>query len=189
VGDAEKIICDFFVRAASGAAALVVGTGLCYRLFVGGYLRSLEHYKERLRVYKALDRCGAEIIRKIGILKRNPQLVDQFSKAVVEFNEYVNGEDRLFMSAVLKAYCRGIIRTLEELMPDQYPEPSRTIEYPQDRLLNVDDQFRRLRRFIEEELEATRFGISPELIKRWSQIQRILSGQGKRRTATGANDD
>lgn len=170
----SDLISQFFLRAVSGAVALVVGTGLCYRLFIGGYLRKLEHYKERLRVYKDLDKRSAKIVLNVDILRGKPEWIDFFSQESQAFNEYVNGEDRLFMSGALRAHCQRITRTLEELMPDQYPEPPSKVDYPEPRLLNVDSQFKSLRRLIEDEIEATYFEVPPGVIKWWAGVKRRL---------------
>lgn len=171
----SDLVSQFFLRAVSGAVALVVGTGLCYRLFIGGYLRKLEHYKERLRVYKDLDKRSAKIVLNIEILRGKPEWIDLFSQEGQAFNEYVSGEDRLFMSGALRAHCQHITRTLEDLMPDQYPEPSRKVDYPEARLLNVDRQFRALRKLIEDEIEATHFEVPPGLSRWWDGMKRRLS--------------
>ena len=176
VSEPEQLICQFFVRAVSGAVALVVGTGLCYFLFIGGYLRRLEHYKERLRVYKDLDRRSARMIVTVGILKKEPGWVEQYGVKIEKFIKYVSGEDRLFMSAALKRQCESITRTAMELPPDLYPQPPSIVEYPEARILKLESGFHLLRGLIEEEIEATRFGAPPELVKWWSGVRQRLFG-------------
>jgi hypothetical protein len=176
VSEPEQLICQFFVRAVSGAVALVVGTGLCYFLFIGGYLRRLEHYKERLRVYKDLDKRSARMIANIGILEREPEWVDRYSAKMEKFTKYINSEDRLFMSSGLKGQCQRITGTAMELPPHLYPEPPSIVEYPAAKILKLESEFRLLRELIENEIEATRFGVPSELVKWWSGVRRRLFG-------------
>jgi hypothetical protein len=166
------LIGHFFLRAISGAVALVAGTGLCYVLFIGGFLRRIEQYKQRLEVYKRLDKYVAEMIVTISGLRRRSELVDDFSRQTQAFNEYVNGEDRLFMSAALKRKCRNVIRASEQLMPDEYPEPPGTVEYPEPKLLNLEDAVKAVRKTMEDEIEGTRFGVPTELVGFWSRMKR-----------------
>lgn len=172
----SDLMSQFFLRAVSGAVALVVGTGLCYRLFIGGYLRKLEHYKEGLRVYKDLDKRCAKIVLTIGIIRGNPERVDLFSRECQEFNEYVNGEDRLFMSSALRDHCQRITGYFEELMPDRYPEPPDAVGYSLERLLNMESQLKSLRKLIEDEMEASYFEVPPGLQKWWSVAKQWISG-------------
>lgn len=171
MSETEQIICQFFVRAVSGAVALVVGTGLCYFLFIGGFLRRLEHYKERLRVYKDLDKRSAKVALNAGILRQEPAWVSRFGQEMDAFNEYVRSEDRLFMSVALRGHCQRVTMTAEKLMPDEYPEPPKTAVYAEERLFNLEKECKLLRAAIEDELETAHFPFPPGFVKWWAVVR------------------
>lgn len=64
---------DFLLRTISGALAFVLGTGLAYLLFISPTLQKIEHYKERLRVYKELYRSAGFLIIVIDKAKSEPE--------------------------------------------------------------------------------------------------------------------
>lgn len=150
----DSIFCQILVRALSGALATGVGLALAYFLVVGRYLQRIEHYKERIRVYKNLDRRAATIGRKIGTLEEGPELLDWFTAEVKEFIEYVHDEDALFVSSSVSDHCRVIRIAFESLLPDQYPEPPMPVKYPSEGLLNLSHEYETLREMIKEELSG-----------------------------------
>jgi hypothetical protein len=168
----SDLIIQFFVRAVSGVVALVVGTGLCYVLFIGGYLRGTENYKQRLKVYKRLYKRIEKILKYIDLLKKNARWADYFAKECDAFNSYVKSEDKLFMSPSVKTLCQDIIKAIEALPPHNYPEsPGKVVDYPQPKLLNMGNRVESLRQLIEDEIEVTGFGIPPELAEFWSRMK------------------
>jgi hypothetical protein len=167
MNECDNLVIQFFLRAISGAVALVLGTGLCYFLFIGRYLRQVELYKERLRIYKDLDRHAARLISSANSLSRSPSsswTIDSFSTDLSEFNENVVGEDRLFMTLEVQTQCHNIVTSQEDLSPPVYPPDA--LPYEGKAVRNLENEFRNLRGLIEREIASAHSGI-PTKLNNW----------------------
>lgn len=159
------LIGQFFMRTISGAIAFIVGTGVAYALFIGPYLRKIEYFKERLRVYKDVYKRSSDFLVTINRLKKNPAWTDKFGQEGMEFTKSMDA-DKLFMSPdVMNSYGR-VVEAIEELPPDQYPKPPELLRYPEAKVSKLEHHFRKLHEAIGHEMRATQFGAPVNALRR-----------------------
>jgi hypothetical protein len=165
-----QIFVEVFVRFVGGGLAIVVGTGLAYWLIIGNYLERLERYKEKLRVCKELYGHSRNAIQGIESFQGYPESVNQFSNSMSQFNEYFESENELFIPAAVKEQCQTIVSAQESVVdtvrPDQYPEPGAPVQYSDEKLVNLSNEFRSLNDMIKSETESIGFRV-PKWFTEW----------------------
>jgi hypothetical protein len=158
------LIAQFFLRVISGIFALVVGTGLCYFLFIGSFLRRIEIYKERLRAYKEVHEKGSDLLDTVKRLKTRPEGAELFGEKIMKFSAAFN-TDRMFMASRVVAKFNSVRKSVDELPPDTYPEPSSPVRYSEIRLMNLEHDFEMLLEAIRGEIQSTQFGVLPDSMR------------------------
>jgi len=175
MSDWEHLVAQFFMRTISGVFALVLGTGLSYFLFISSFLRGLEHYKEKIRVHKELDKRCAEISSHVELLlDEHRESMAPFTEKSAEFMEHVKGSDRLFMSSGVKQQCEAVVESFKELSLGRYPRPPEIPVYPPSGLANVGAALKSLRMQLEEEIYPMHGSLGLHLADRWSRVKERL---------------
>jgi hypothetical protein len=170
LSEPESVSVQILVRFFGGAGAIILGTGISYWLIIGNYLERLERYKEKLRVCRKLYGRSRNAIQGIEGFQGYPESIDQFSRSISKFNEYLNGENELFIPSILKEQCQAIIRAqelvVETVRPDEYLQSGNPVRYSEERLVSLINEFQLLNDMIKAETESIGFRV-PKWFTEW----------------------
>jgi hypothetical protein len=176
---------QILVTTITGIICFVIGTGLSYRLFIHRHVRNLEIYKERVKVYKRIDRLITRIVSSTERVMINPSRVGEFSSTLEAFNSYVKGSNRLFMPSTIHRYFFDIIQAQEQVIPSEFSSPTEPQKLSDESLRHLLNVMASIQDSLQKEIQGRPLPIPISLLGCLKRIHGALSEFIERREKPG----
>ncbi|MFC1834679.1 hypothetical protein ACFL2Q_08090 [Thermodesulfobacteriota bacterium] len=158
---------QFFIRTVSGIFVFVLGTGAAYFLFIIPALRQIEHYKERIRVYRNLSRITADLVVTIQVFKTDSSTIDNYTDEVTKLTRQI-ASDKMFMSPGVNNSFQDIVNLVADIAEApavDIPRPPKPLAYPEEELSQLEHLLQQVLKIIRMEMQSTRFSVFSDSFK------------------------